>query len=130
MLHYPSKSNFDELFISIIKIKTNRLVQVIAMRDDPAKSAYLFWKLSILINTLDKMREILSKKEIGEELDIDEKAFFDNAKLILKSSEVSLQSIKEVIDSLSSMSAKNYFYTLYQRARSKLVQVKEYLTEK
>lgn len=100
------------------------------MRDDPAKSAYLFWKLSILINTLDKMREILSKKEIGEELDIDEKAFFDNAKLILKSSEVSLQSIKDVIDSLSSISAKNYFYTLYQRARSKLVQVKEYLTEK
>lgn len=100
---------------------------MINMSDDPAKAAYLFWKLSIIINTLDKMRELLSRREIGNELDIDEKAFVENASLILRSTEVSLEATKEVIDSLASLTAKNYFYNLYRSAKSKLGLLKDQL---
>ena len=90
------------------------------MSEDPHISSYLFWKLSILIATLDKIHELISRKTEDIELDVDDKAYLDSARLILKSAEVSLDSIKDVIESLKTPSARNYFFNLYNNAKEKL----------
>ena len=90
------------------------------MSEDPYISSYLFWKLSILIATLDKIHELLNEILKGIELDVDDRIYMDSARLIIKSAEVSLNSIKDVIESLRTPSAKNYFYKLYNNARDKL----------
>lgn len=90
------------------------------MSDDPVVSSYLFWKLSILIATLDRIHELLDRKKKDIELNVNDKVYLDSAKLILKSTEVSLNSIREIIESLRTPSAKKYFFRLYSNAIRKL----------
>jgi len=73
------------------------------------------------------MKDLLEKEKEGIALEIDEKTFIDQALLILKSTEHSLNSCKKIIDEMASFSAKTFFYDLYAKALTKLKFVRSLL---
>ncbi len=100
------------------------------MSEDAQISSFLFWKLSIILATLDKIYDLLSGRYEEIEIDIDDKAYIDSARTIIKSTEISLKTVREIIESLKTTTARNYFFELYNKAKGKLELVIDLVNKK
>jgi len=95
------------------------------MEEEANLATFLFWKLSIILTTIQKCRTIVTKEIKKIPLKISERELIKQAKEIIRAIKKDLTELDEKIKKLENVSIREYFEKLRKRCLEELNELEE-----